>query len=188
MNKGRIEALTDGILAIAATIMVLELKIPEEPTLAALRAEGATFLAYIISFFMIYVMWNSHHNLFQKAEKISPTAFLLNGVWIFFITLVPFVTAWVGKSFMSTVPEFLYGLNMLMCRTIFSILYRCMKKDNPLCMSSAWSNRTYNVISYAIQIVSLALTFLFPPAAMIFVAVTSVITIVYMFKPLGKEK
>ena len=187
MNKGRIEALTDGILAIAATIMVLELHIPEEPSLVALKAEGATFLAYIISFFMIYVMWNSHHDAFRKAERVSPTAFLLNGVWILFITLIPFVTGWIGKSIMSPLPEFLYGLDMLLCRASFDTLYRQMQKDNPGVLSNAWENKIFSVITYILQAACLGLTFVFPPIALIFAAVTTVFSVIYILKPTGKE-
>ena len=188
MNKGRIEALTDGILAIAATIMVLELHVPGEPTFQALMAEGATFLAYIISFFMIYVMWHSHHDAFRKAEKVSPRAFLLNGVWVLFITLIPFATAWVGGTVMHPLPEFLDGLDMLLCRASFDMLYRQLQRDNPGSLNNGWENRRFSVMTYILQAACLALTFVFPPIALIFAAVTTVFSVVYILKPTGKEE
>ena len=186
MNKGRIEALTDGILAIAATIMVLELHIPEESTLKALMGEATTFIAYIISFFMIYVMWHSHHDLFKKAEKISPAGFLLNGIWILFITLIPFTTGWVGRDMMEILPEFLYGLDMLLCRVSFDIMYRNIRKDNPGRFTNVWDNKHFSAITYVLQIVCLALTLVFPPAALIFAAITTIFSIINVFKT-GKE-
>ena len=83
MNKGRLEAFTDAIVAIAATIMVLELKTPLTNDWNGIKEILPTRLAYIISFVMIYVVWFSHHNLFKKAEVITPRTYLLNGLWIF---------------------------------------------------------------------------------------------------------
>lgn len=97
MDKGRIMALTDGIGAIAATIMVLELSIPDELTLNSLLEEWPTFFAYMVSFALIYLAWRSHHNAFQKADVISTPVFLVNGLWLFFISLVPFGTGVLGR-------------------------------------------------------------------------------------------
>ena len=87
MNKDRIIALTDGIVAIAATIMVLELKIPKIITLDSLLSQIPILYSYIISFALIYLSWRSHHNAFEKAEIINSKIFILNGIWLFFITL-----------------------------------------------------------------------------------------------------
>lgn len=122
MNKGRIEALTDGIVAIAATIMVLELTVPDKPTPGALFSQWPTLLAYIISFFQIYLAWRSHHNAFQKAEEINSTVFVLNGIWIFLITLVPFTTGFVGKYPNSRFPELLYILTIALWSLSFQFL------------------------------------------------------------------
>ena len=102
MNKARLEAFTDAIIAIAATIMVLELQIPKEPTFRGLLGEWQTLLAYVISFVYIYVVWFSHHNIFKKATVITTRTFLYNGVWLFLLTLVPFTTKWVGSETQAT--------------------------------------------------------------------------------------
>lgn len=83
MDKNRIIALTDGIIAIAATIMVLELEVPEELTTASLLGQWPVLLAYIVSFSQIYLAWRSHHNSFQKADVVSVRTFLINGIWLF---------------------------------------------------------------------------------------------------------
>ena len=98
MNKERLVAFTDAIVAIAATIMVLELHTPITDDWQGLREEWPTFLAYLISFSVIYVVWYNHHNLFAKAEVVTTRTFLLNGLWLFFLTLVPFTTGWVGSA------------------------------------------------------------------------------------------
>ncbi len=130
MNKGRIEALTDGIVAIAATIMVLELAVPDKPTAAALAKQWPTFLAYIISFFQIYLAWRSHHNAFHKAEKVNSTVFVLNGIWIFFITLVPFVTGYVGQYPNERFPELLYIGTITLWSLAFQFLDAAITRCN----------------------------------------------------------
>ncbi len=131
MNRSRVEAITDGIVAIAATIMVLELGIPSTNDIGGLLELRHTFSAYLISFMMIYIVWSMHHDLFKKAEVISTRTFLVNGVWIFMLTLVPFTTAWVGSAPDSAVPEFLYPLNLLLWSMSFQWLDYQIRIDNP---------------------------------------------------------
>lgn len=114
MNKARLEAFTDAIIAIAATIMVLELKVPAQATLQGLLSEWQVLLAYVISFIFIYVVWFSHHNIFKKAKTITARTFIYNGIWLFLLTLVPFTTRWVGSNVNATFPEFLYVLVLLL--------------------------------------------------------------------------
>ena len=92
MNKTRVEAITDGIIAIAATIMVLELGVPTTNDFSGLLELRHTFLAYVISFMMIYIVWSMHHDLFEKAKVVTRQTFMINGVWIFMLTLVPLTT------------------------------------------------------------------------------------------------
>ncbi|MBR1866630.1 MAG: DUF1211 domain-containing protein, partial [Lachnospiraceae bacterium] len=131
MNKGRLEAFTDAIVAIAATIMVLELHTPVSNDWQGIVGEWPTFFAYVISFLMIYVVWYSHHNLFGKAENITPRTYLLNGLWSFFLTLVPFSTGWVGSSPDAVMPEFFYALNLLLWSVAVHLLDRQILRENP---------------------------------------------------------
>ena len=131
MNKSRVEAITDGIIAIAATIMVLELGLPSTNDWTGLFELMPTFIAYLISFMMIYIVWSMHHDLFKKAEVISRRTFLINGIWIFMLTLVPFTTAWVGSAMDEVAPEFLYPLNLILWSAAFQWLDYQIRKDNP---------------------------------------------------------
>lgn len=131
MNKGRLEAFTDAIAAIAATIMVLELKTPVTNDWRGFAEEWPVLLAYIISFAMIYIVWYNHHNLFQKASNITKRTYLINGLWLFFLTLVPFTTGWVGSAPDAVLPEVMYAVNLLLWSAAFHLLDWQIRKDNP---------------------------------------------------------
>ena len=131
MNKSRLEAFTDAIVAIAATIMVLQFSIPSAPTWQGLGENGIKLLAYLVSFLMIYLGWFAHHNLFKKAERVTTRTFTINGFWIFLCSLVPFTTAWVGHAPNAVAPEVLYHANLLLWRISFQLLDRQILHDNP---------------------------------------------------------
>ncbi len=188
MNKSRVAALTDGIIAIAATIMVLELEVPKEYSWSALVDVFPTFVAYLISFFMIYVVWYMHHNLFEKAEVFSRRAYMINGFWIFALTLVPFTTAWVGSSPNERVPEFLYALNMLIWSMLFQWLDHQIQKDNPgveIDESNVMSNR---VILYGTFIACMIISFIFPAVSMGLVGVNAVFIMFRLFVRRERKK
>ena len=131
MKVSRVEAITDGIIAIAATIMVLEMGVPSTNDWRGLLEVRHTFLTYLISFLMIYIVWSMHHDLFQQAKTMSRRTFLVNGIWTFFLTLVPFTTAWVGSAPEAFLPEFIYPLCLLLWSASFQWLEYQMRKDNP---------------------------------------------------------
>ena len=127
MNKGRLEAFTNAIAAIAATVMVLELKTTLSGDLQGLLAQRHVLLAYLT---MIYIVWYNHHNFFQKAERITKHTFFINELWLFFLTPVPFTTGWVGTAPDAAVPELLYPLNLLAWSSAFHLLDRQILQDN----------------------------------------------------------
>ena len=131
MNKDRVIALTDGIVAIAATIMVLELSVPSTVTLEALKTQIPTFYAYIISFALVYLSWRSHHNAFEKAYNIDGKIFIINGIWVFFITLVPFVTGLVGNDPNNTLACVLYIVTIFLWSFTFQFLDIAIVRANP---------------------------------------------------------
>lgn len=186
MNKGRLEAFTDAIVAIAATIMVLELHTPASNDWRGLSEELPTFLAYVISFIMIYVVWYSHHNLFIKADNITPRIYLLNGLWIFFLTLVPFTTAWVGSSIGDTMPEFVYPLNFLLWSGAFQLLDRQILRDNPEAKKDSTTRLFDRVFMYGGYVLCMILSFVYPPLSLYVIGVVSVVMIVRIF--VAKEK
>ena len=183
MNKGRLEAFTDAVLAIAATIMVLELKTPVTADWKGLAQQGITFLAYFISFMMIYGVWYAHHNLFLRTEKITGKAYLLNGLWIVFVSLVPFVTGWVGSAPYEVVPEFLYALLQLLCTISFNLLSRRIKKDNPdmVAKENAFMNLPVRILSYVFFAACMGLAFVYPPLSLYISGIVFLISLFSIF-------
>ena len=146
MKISRVEALTDGIIAIAATIMVLELGVPSANNWSGLLELKHTFLSYVSSFFMIYLAWSFHHDLFKQAEVLSKRSFYVNGIWILILTLVPFTTAWVGDAPDASVPEFLYAVDMLLLYLAFQWLEFCVHRDNPEVQWNTFQDKAIRII------------------------------------------
>src|SRR6185295_10968834 len=118
MSKGRLEAFSDGVIAILITIMVLELKVPHGAELAALRPLLPVFLSYVLSFVFIAIYWNNHHHLFQAVKHVHGAALWANVHLLFWLSLIPFVTGWMGENWDeagkgSHWPVALYGVVML---------------------------------------------------------------------------
>jgi TMEM175 potassium channel family protein len=131
MSASRLEAFSDGVIAIIITIMVLEIRPPHEATFAALRSVQPTILAYILSFVFIAIYWNNHHNLLHATKSISGSVMWANMHLLFWLSLVPFVTAWVGEAHDNTAPASVYGLVALMSGVAYSILVVTILKANP---------------------------------------------------------
>ena len=126
MKKGRLEAFSDGVLAIVITIMVLELSAPAEPTLAALKELIPTFLSYGLSFIFIGIYWNNHHHLFQAVEQVDGRILWANLHLLFWLSLTPFVTAWMGANNFAAWPVALYGVDLLLAGIAYFILVRTL--------------------------------------------------------------
>ena len=109
MSKGRLEAFSDGVIAIIITIMVLELKIPHGDDLASLLPLLPLFLSYVLSFAYVGIYWNNHHHLFQAAKHVDGRVLWMNLLLLFWLSLTPFVTAWMGESNFAKWPMVLYG-------------------------------------------------------------------------------
>jgi uncharacterized membrane protein len=124
MTKGRLEAFSDGVIAIIITIMVLELKVPHDPTLDALLMIWPVFLSYILSFVFIGIYWNNHHHLFHAVHHVSGGVMWANLHLLFWLSVVPFVTDWMGENHFAQVPVLAYGVVMLCCALAFTILVR----------------------------------------------------------------
>src|SRR5215510_7875979 len=122
MTKTRIEAFSDGVIAILITIMVLELKVPHGDTLDALRPLAPTFLAYVLSFVYLGIYWNNHHHLLHATSRITGAMLWPNLHLLFWLSLVPVVTAWLGDNHFEAVPTAVYGAVMLMAAIAWTIL------------------------------------------------------------------
>ena len=126
MGKGRLEAFSDGVLAIIITIMVLELKVPHGDTVAALRPLVPVFLSYVLSFVYLGIYWNNHHHMLHACRKVSGAALWANLHLLFWLSLVPFVTGWMGENHFAPTPTALYGVVLLMAAMAYWILQRTL--------------------------------------------------------------
>jgi uncharacterized membrane protein len=122
MHKGRLEAFSDGVIAIIITIMVLEIKVPHAHDFEALKPLLPIILSYILSFIYIGIYWNNHHHMLQVTQKVNGGILWANLHLLFWLSLVPFVTAWVGENHFESAPMALYGLVLLMAGLSYTIL------------------------------------------------------------------
>ncbi len=122
MKTSRLEAFSDGVIAIIITIMVLGLKVPEETGFYSLLKRMPAFLSYMLSFIYLGIYWNNHHHLFQLTEKVSGKILWANLHLLFWLSLIPISTSWVGRGYGATVPAVLYGMILLMSAVAFLIL------------------------------------------------------------------
>ena len=136
MDKNRLEAFSDGVLAIIITIMVLSMSTPEETTFVALRPVSRVFVSYLRSFVLICIYWINHHHILQVAQRIDGKILWANLHLLFWISLIPFTTDWVGKNYLSSVPMACYGCVLFMCAIAFRLLEKALigfhDKDFPL--------------------------------------------------------
>ena len=126
MSKGRMEAFSDGVIAIIITIMVLELTVPHEADLAALRPLIPTFLSYVLSFVNLGIYWNNHHHLLQAIKQVDGRVLWANLHLLFWLSLIPFVTGWMGENDFSAWPVALYGTVLLLAAVAYFILTRAL--------------------------------------------------------------
>ena len=130
MTKSRLEAFSDGVLAVIITIMVLELKAPEGDTLADLRPLIPGFLSYILSFIYVGIYWNNHHHMLQLSNKVNGSVLWSNLHLLFWLSLIPFTTNWMDESEFKSLPVAVYGGVLLMCGLAYVILeFRLIKAE-----------------------------------------------------------
>jgi uncharacterized membrane protein len=122
VNTGRLEAFSDGVIAIIITIMVLELKVPHGEDLAALLPLLPVFLSYVLSFVYVGIYWNNHHHMLHASQKVTGRILWANLHLLFWLSLFPFTTAWMGENQSATAPSALYGVVLLMAAVAYFIL------------------------------------------------------------------
>ena len=126
MTTSRMEAFSDGVIAIIITIMVLELRPPHEVTLASLRPLTPVLLSYLLSFIFLGIYWNNHHHLLHAAEHVNGSVLWANLHLLFWLSLIPFATAWMGENHFASWPVALYGLVLLLAAIAYTILVRTL--------------------------------------------------------------
>jgi uncharacterized membrane protein len=124
MGKNRLEAFSDGVLAILITIMVLELKVPHEPTFAGLVPLMPVFLSYVLSFFYLGIYWNNHHHMLHTLKRVTGPILWANSHLLFWLSLIPFTTAWMGENHFASAPAVLYGAVLFMSAVAYYLLQR----------------------------------------------------------------
>jgi uncharacterized membrane protein len=126
MKTNRLEAFSDGVLAIIITIMVLELKVPHSVELAALKPILPVFLSYVLSFIYLGIYWNNHHHMFQAAGQVSGGILWANLHLLFWLSLFPFTTGWMGENHLASIPTAAYGFVLLMAAIAYYVLQRAI--------------------------------------------------------------
>ncbi|AXI03675.1 TMEM175 family protein [Aquirhabdus parva] len=124
MNTNRLEAFSDGVIAIIITIMVLEIKVPHGETLEALAPLIPVLLSYVLSFIYVGIYWNNHHHFMHMVHNVNGKILWANLHLLFWLSLIPFATGWIGENHISAVPVALYGFILMMCGIAYTLLAR----------------------------------------------------------------
>ncbi|HJF53627.1 MAG TPA: TMEM175 family protein, partial [Limosilactobacillus coleohominis] len=148
-------------------IMVLELHTPKEPTMAGFWEEAPTFITYIVSFVLIYLVWYNHHNIFKKATNITTQTYFINGIWIFWLTLIPFTTRWVGSAPNETLPELFYTLDLFLWSLSFQLMDHQIVKDNPDIVRDETNGFVFRAALYCTFFVAIVLAFILPIGSLV---------------------
>ncbi len=177
MNKGRIEAFSDGVIAIIITIMVLELKVPHHTDLHALVPLIPTFLCYVLSFIYVGIYWNNHHHLFHAVKQVRGGVLWANLHLLFWLSVIPFVTGWMGENHFEQWPVMMYGVVMLMCAIAFIILARMLvaQAGPDSVLAKAVGNDRKTKLSITLYLLAIASTFIYPYIALILYTAVAVI-------------
>jgi uncharacterized membrane protein len=128
MGKGRVEAFTDGVVAIVITIMVLELKVPEGETFSALLPQWPHFLSYVLSFINVGLYWNNLHNMFHTVQRVDGRVLWANLNLLFWLSLMPVTTAFMGENHFAPVPVAVYGVDLILCALAYAVLVVQLRK------------------------------------------------------------
>jgi uncharacterized membrane protein len=161
MPKGRLEAFSDGVIAIIITIMVLEMHAPLSADWEALKPALPAFLSYVLSFIYVGIYWNNHHHIFHAAERVSGMTLWANLHLLFWLSLVPFVTRWMGESNFATAPVAAYGIVLLMAALAWDIERRVLLRlhDKNSALVRALGSGVKEWISAGLYVIAIASAF-----------------------------
>ena len=164
MGKGRLEAFSDGVLAIIITIMVLEMKVPHGDSIAALRPLVPVFLSYVLSFVYIGIYWNNHHHMLHATQKVSGTVLWANLHLLFWLSLIPFATGWMGENHFAPAPTALYGVPLLMAAIAYWLLQKAIlvNQGQDSLLRVAVGSDLKGKISPVLYVVAIPLAFVVP--------------------------
>ena len=164
MGKDRLAAFSDGVIAIIITIMVLELRIPHGADLAALKAVAPNFLSYVMSFVYLGIYWNNHHHLLHTVTRVDGLILWANSHLLFWLSLVPAATSWLGENLAAPLPTAVYGVALLMPAIAFFLLQRAIvhRHGAQSVLARALGSDIKGKISPVLYVVGIALAFIVP--------------------------
>ncbi|SIT44043.1 putative integral membrane protein [Paraburkholderia ribeironis] len=164
MGKGRVEAFSDGVIAIIITIMVLELKVPQGFDLAALRPVAPVFCAYVLSFVYVGIYWNNHHHLFHAVQRVNGAVLWANLHLLFWLSLMPVVTHWIGATHLAAWPTAMYGVVLFMAAIAYFILTRMLIREHGKgsTIAKAVGSDFKGKVSVVLYLAGIALAFVVP--------------------------
>lgn len=165
MTKTRLEAFSDGVIAIIITIMVLELKIPHEATFAALAKLAPVALSYVMSFVFVGIYWGNHHHLLHTVQHVTTGIIWSNMGLLFALSLIPFTTGWMGENHFGNIPVSVYGMNLLLCAIAFYFLQLSIMKHyshTNILIDALKKQERKGIISLLLYVVSIVCAFWFP--------------------------
>ncbi len=164
MSKGRLEAFTDGVIAIVITIMVLELKVPHGADLAALQSSMPVFLAYVLSYANVGIFWNNHHHMLHATERVNGTVLWANLFFLFWISLVPFAIRWIDETGFTALPTAAYGVVLAMAAFGYMLLERAIIACNGRSsrLAAALGNELKGKVSLSLFVVGILVATLRP--------------------------
>lgn len=180
MNKNRLEAFSDGVIAIIITIMVLEIKVPHHADVAALMALLPKFLSYILSFIYVGIYWNNHHLLIHTVKKVSGSMLWANLHLLFWLSLIPFSSGLMGENEFSALTTALYGFNLLLCAMAYFILQGVIinthGEDSVLkrAIGGDWKGKT----SLALYVSALGASYFFSSLSMVIYAIVAILWLI----------
>jgi uncharacterized membrane protein len=177
VTKGRLEAFSDGVLAIVITIMVLELAPPHEGTLEALAPLWPKFSSYALSFLLLAIYWNNHHHLLQASRAITGRVLWANMHLLFWLSLVPFTTAWMGESGFASLPVVVYCVGQLMPAFAYLLLVRALiaAPGQPASLSEAVGRDFKGIVSVSVQLLAIPVALFVPLLSVAMLAVVAAI-------------
>lgn len=180
MGKGRLEAFTDGVIAVIITIMVLEMKVPHGTDMPALVPLIPVFLSYVLSFVFVGIYWNNHHHMLHAVEHVTGGILWANLHLLFWLSLVPFVTGWMSENQFAPVPVALYGVVLLMSGIAYYILARILvaQHDRNSTLARALGKDFKGIASIVVYAIAIALAFLYPWAACALYVVVAIMWLV----------
>jgi uncharacterized membrane protein len=164
MPTNRLEAFSDGVLAIVITIMVLELNVPHATSLAALQPLVPVFLTYVLSFVYVGIYWNNHHHLFHATDEVSGGILWANLHLLFWLSLLPFATGWMGENHFQPVPTAVYGFVLLMAAVAYNILQRAIiaKQGRDSVLAAALGRDWKGKLSAMLYVAAIPIAFVSP--------------------------